>query len=59
MSPFKTNTPKDYAKQTVYEKGKNSSKPKTPKKKSEKDIIESIRNLFKLKKENEAIKDNN
>ena len=49
MSIFKT---KDYSKpelvKTVYGGGK---------KQSEENIIKSIRNLFKLKKENEAIKD--
>ena len=49
MSLFKT---KDYSKpkrvKTVYGGGK---------KQSEENIIKSIRNLFKLKKENEAIKD--
>ena len=29
VSIFKTNTPKDYGKQTMYGKGKNTSKPKT------------------------------
>ena len=49
MSLFKT---KDYSKlkrvKTVYGGGKRQS---------EENIIKSIRNLFKLKKENEAIKD--
>ena len=49
MSLFKT---KDYIKpkcvKTVYGRGK---------KQSEENIIKSIRKLFKLKKENEAIKD--
>ena len=48
MSLFKT---KDYSKpehvKTVYEGGR---------KQSEKNIIKSIRNIFKLKKENESIK---
>ena len=48
MSLFKT---KDYSKpehvKTVYEGGR---------KQSEKKIIKSIRNIFKLKKENESIK---
>ena len=51
MSLFKT---KDYSKpervKTVYGGGNKSS---------EENKIKSIRNLFKLKKENEAIKDNN
>ena len=33
LSLFKTNTPKDYDKQTVYGRGKRPSKPKTHKKK--------------------------
>ena len=49
MNLFKT---KDYSKpecvDTVYGGGK---------KQSEENIIKSIRNIFKLKKENEAIKD--
>ena len=49
MSPFKT---KDYSKpehvKIVYGGGK---------KQSEENIIKSIRNFFKIKKENEGIKD--
>ena len=52
---FKTNTPKDYGKQVMYGRGKKPIKPKTQNQ-SEKNIIKSIKNLFKLKKENEAIK---
>ena len=37
----------------MYGRGKKTSKRKT---KSKKNIIKSIRNLFKLKKENEVIK---
>ena len=49
VSLFKINTPKDYGKQTVYQKHKNKNNLKK--------TIKSIRNLFKLKKENEVIKD--
>ena len=34
LSLFKTNTPRDYDKQTVYGRGKRPSKPKTHKKKN-------------------------
>ena len=50
---FKKNIPKDYGKQTLYGRGKKPSKQKT---KSKENIIKSIRNLFRLKKENEVIK---
>ena len=56
VSPFRTNTTKYYGKQTLYGRGKKPSKPKTQNQ-SEENIIKSIRNLFKLNKENEAIKD--
>ena len=42
VSLFKTNTPKDYGKQTVYGKGKKSNNPKQ----YEKDIIRDIRTHF-------------
>ena len=65
MSLFKSNTTEDYYKQTpvnnVYRGGKEPRKPKTHKEKlkqqSEDNIIKDVRNLFKLKKENKAIKD--
>ena len=44
---FKKKTPK----QTIYRRGKKLSQPKTQRW-SEKSIIESIRKLFRLKKEN-------
>ena len=40
----------------IYGRGKRLSKPKAQKQSEEK-ITKSIRNLFKLKKENDAIKD--
>ena len=43
-------------KKTVYRTGKKSIKPKTQKQ-SEENIIKIIRNLFKLKNQNETIKD--
>ena len=49
VARFKTNTPKDYGKQTVYGRGKKPSKSKS-KKQSEENITKSIKNLFKLKK---------
>ena len=57
VSPFKTNTPKDSDKQSVYGKEKKPSKRKTQKHFEQGNIIKNIRNSFKLKKENEAIKD--
>ena len=50
LSFLKTNT------LTIHGTGKNLSKPKIQKQ-SEENIIKSIWNLFKLKKENETIKD--
>ena len=52
---FKTNTPKDYDKQTLYGRGRIPSKPKTQMQ-SEDKIIKSIINISKLKKENKKIK---
>ena len=54
-SNFKTNTPKDYGKQIVCERGKKLNKPKAQKQ-SEENIIKSIRNLFKLKKKMKQLK---
>ena len=48
-SLLKINTPKYYSKQIVYGGGKKLSKPKLQKK-SEENIIKSMRNLFILKK---------
>ena len=56
ISLFNTKTPNDYGKQIMHGRGKKTSKPKTQKQ-SEENIAKSIRNLFKLKKENEVIKD--
>ena len=57
ISLSKPNTTKDYNKPTrdknLYGGGKN---PREPKKQSEDKIIKNVRNLFRLKKENEAIK---
>ena len=58
LSPFKTNTPEECSKQAVYRSGNRPSKLKIHKQ-CEDNIIKCIRNLFKLKKENETIKDNN
>ena len=55
ISLFNTKTPNDYGKQIMHGRGKKPSKPKTQKQ-SEENITKSIRNLFKLKKENEVIK---
>ena len=41
----------------MYGRRKKLSKPKIQKKKSEENITKSTRNLFKLEKENEIIKD--
>ena len=41
----------------MYGRRKKLSKPKIKKKKSEENITKSTRNLFKLEKENEIIKD--
>ena len=56
VSIFKKSTPKDCSKQTVYGRGKKPTKRKTQNP-SKEIIIKSIKNLFKPKKENEAIKD--
>ena len=60
MSLFKTGATQDYSKATLvknaYGGGKKERKLKTQKQ-SEDKITKSIRNLSKLKKENEAIKD--
>ena len=60
MGLFKTNTTNDYNKAThvskVYGGGKNPRKPKL-RKQSEDNIIKNVTYLFRLKKENEAIKD--
>ena len=59
VSIFMRNTTDNYSQQTVYSKAsklKTASKLK-PQKQSEDNIIKNIRNLFKLKKEIEAIKD--
>lgn len=58
LSPFKTNTPEECSKQAMYRSGNRPSKLKIHKQ-YEDNIIKCIRNLFKLKKENETIKDNN
>ena len=59
MSLFKTNTTKDYSKLTrvknVYGGGKKSRKPKIQNQ-SEDKMMKNMRNLFRLKMENEAIK---
>ena len=55
VSHFKINTPGEYGKQTVYRKRKKLIKLKIQKQ-SEDNIIKNIRSLFKIKKENEAIK---
>ena len=59
MSLFKTNTTEDFSKPTsvnnVYGGVKKQRKPKI-KKQLEENIIKDVRNLFSLKKENEAIK---
>ena len=59
MSLFKANATKDYSKPThvknVYSGRKTTRKLKI--KKSEDSIIKNARNLFKLKKETEPIKD--
>ena len=56
---FKTNATKDYIKpkrvKNVYHGGKKPRKLKI-KKQSEDNIIKSIRNLFRLEKKNETIK---
>ena len=58
MSLFKT---KDYSKpkcvKTVHGSGKKPNKSKTQKQFEEENIIKNTRNLFKLKKESETIKD--
>ena len=53
---FKTNTPENYGKQTMYQSENKPSQLKIQKQ-TEDNIIKSIRNPFKLKKENKAIKD--
>ena len=55
-SIFKTNTPKDYGKQTAYGKGKKSSKPKTQRQADEDTIIRNIRNLFKQRRKMKQLK---
>ena len=57
LSTFKTNTPEESSKQAMYKSGNRPSKIKIHKQ-CEDNIIKCIRNLFKLKKENETIKDN-
>ena len=61
MSLFKNNSTKDYSQparvENVYDCGNKPRKLKIKKKKSEDKISKSIRNLFTLKKENEAIQD--
>ena len=52
LKVFKTNTPKDYGKQTVYGRGKKPSRQKRQKQ----NIIKSIRNLFRLKKKMKQLK---
>ena len=59
MSRFKTKTTKIYSKVTcvnsVYSGGQKSRKLKIKKKKQSKDnIIKNVRNLYRLKKENEV-----
>ena len=56
LSLFETSTPKDYGEKTMYSRGKKPSKPKTQNQ-FEENIIKSIRNLFKLKRETKTIKD--
>ena len=56
VSLFETSTSKDYGEKTVYSRGKKPSKPKTQNQ-FEENIIKSIRNLFKLKRETKTIKD--
>ena len=56
VSLFKTNTPKDFGKETLNGSGNRLSKLRIQKQ-SEDNIIKSIRNLFILKIENEVIKD--
>ena len=61
MSIFKTNTTKNYIKpicvNNKYGGGKKPRKLKIKKKQSEGNIIKNVGNIFKLKKEDEAIKD--
>ena len=56
-SPLKTDAPEDYGKQIVHGRGKKSSRPK-PQQQSEENIIQSGKNPFKFKKENETIRVN-
>ena len=54
---FKTNTPEDYGQQIMYCWWKRPRKPKSQKR-SEENLIKKHQKFFKLKKENELIKDN-